>query len=130
MNPLRAPALAALLALAGPAVAGEADFPVLPGLEQGRRVWLGTCIGCHADGLAGAPPVGDRAAWAPRLAKGRATLLRHALEGFFGPDSAMMPARGGNSALSDGDVGAALDYMLGLVARAPAGAASPSSPPR
>lgn len=120
MNPARAPALLALLALAGPAAAAEADFPPLPGLEQGRRVWLGTCVGCHGDGLAGAPAVGDRGAWAPRLAKGRATLLRHALEGFFGPDSSMMPARGGNDTLSDRDVGAALDYMLGLVARAPA----------
>jgi len=102
-----------LLAAALPALAFDA--PAVPGHDEGRRVWRGTCIGCHADGLAGAPPVSDALAWAPRIAKGRPTLLRHALEGFFGPDSSMMPPRGGNPRLSDAEVGAALDYMLALV---------------
>lgn len=109
----RAWLLAWLLPVAVPALAFDA--PVLPGYDEGRRVWQGTCIGCHADGLAGAPPVGDAAAWAPRIAKGRPTLLKHALKGFFGPDSSMMPPRGGNDRLSDAEVGAALDYMLALV---------------
>jgi cytochrome c5 len=110
---------AGLLMLPAAVVVQAFDAPVVPGHEEGRRVWAGTCIGCHADGLAGAPPVGDPSAWAPRLAKGRSTLLSHALEGHFGPDGSMMPPRGGNEKLSDAEVGAALDYMLALVRRQP-----------
>lgn len=116
---MRQPAAAALVVCAlAPALAALAqpfDAPALQGHEQGRRIWQGTCIGCHSDGLAGAPAVADAGAWAPRLAKGRPVLLRHALAGFFGPDHSMMPPRGGNPELSDAEVGAALDYMLALV---------------
>lgn len=108
--------LALLMAVALPAAHAQPfDAPALPGHDEGRRVWQGTCIGCHADGLAGAPPVGNAAAWAPRVAKGRSVLLTHALTGFFGPDHSRMPPRGGDPKLSDAEVGAALDYMLALV---------------
>lgn len=109
------PTALALLLAAGAAAADDSPYPTFVGLEHGRRVWLGTCVNCHGDGLAGAPAVTDPAAWAPRLAKGRPTLHQHALLGFFGPDSAMMPPRGGNDALSDDDVRAAVDYMVRLV---------------
>lgn len=112
---MRLALLALGVALAQAAAAQPFAAPALPGHDEGRQVWQGTCIGCHADGLAGAPPVGDATAWAPRIAKGRPTLLRHALGGFFGPDHSMMPPRGGNPKLSDAEVGAALDYMLALV---------------
>lgn len=81
-------------------------------LQQGRAVWMGTCRGCHDIGIAGAPPLGDRAAWAPRIAQGRAVLHAHAREGFFGPAGTMMPVRGGNEALSDAELFAAVDYMV------------------
>ena len=109
--------LTALMALGGFVHAEE--FPVIAGLEAQRSVWMGTCVGCHGDGLAGAPPVLDRQAWAPRLAKGRDTLLRHALKGFFGPDGSMMPPRGGNDQLSDAEVAMALDYMLAVAGGQP-----------
>ncbi len=109
--------LTALMALSGAVHADE--FPVIAGLEAQRSVWMGTCVGCHGDGLAGAPPVLDRQAWAPRLAKGRDTLLRHALKGFFGPDGSMMPPRGGNDQLSDAEVAMALDYMLAVAGGQP-----------
>ena len=116
----RLSALAFAAGVAGIAGTAQAeDFPVIAGLEAQRTVWMGTCVGCHGDGLAGAPPVLDRAAWAPRLAKGRATLLKHALEGFFGPDGSMMPPRGGNDKLSDAEVAQALDYMMALAGRQP-----------
>ena len=111
--------LTALALWAGAGTVHAEDFPVIAGLEAQRTVWMGTCVGCHGDGLAGAPPVLDRAAWAPRLAKGRATLLKHALEGFFGPDGSMMPPRGGNDKLSDAEVAQALDYMMALAGRQP-----------
>ena len=105
-----------LLSLAGAqAQAGDEVFPTFKGLEHGRSIWLGTCQACHAEGFADAPAVTDREAWAPRLAKGKTTLYEHALKGFFGPNSTMMPPRGGNAALSDDDVRAAVDYMTTLV---------------
>lgn len=91
---------------------GEA--PALTGewLEQGREVWLGTCGNCHARGVAGAPLIGDTAAWALRIGQGRAVLYEHAIDGYFGPDGTMMPARGGNPTLTDAQVRAAVDYMV------------------
>ncbi len=95
---------------------GANDFPEFEGegLALGRSVWLENCEGCHAYGIAGAPLAGDLEDWRPRLARGRATLYEHALEGFFGPMGTMMPPRGGNESLSDEEVRAAVDYMVRL----------------
>ena len=83
-----------------------------PVIEAGRQVWLGTCIRCHAGGLAGAPPIGDHTAWGPRITQGLPVLLEHALGGFEGPTGSEMPARGGNDALDDGQVTAAVRFMV------------------
>ena len=76
--------------------------------KSGKEIWEGTCSACHQAGLLGAPKIGDKAAWAPRIAKGMAMLKDHALHGFN-----QMPAHGGNSALTDADVVSALEYMVG-----------------
>ena len=68
---------------------------------------------CHAAGVAGAPKPGDKADWGPRIAQGKDTLYKHAIEGFTGAKGSM-PARGGNAKMSDEDVKAAVDYMVGL----------------
>lgn len=96
--------------------AGEEAFVVFdkPGLKQGRNVWLENCHGCHAFGIAGAPIPMQPDEWKQRLKKGKPVLYEHALNGFFGPDDTMMPARGGNSKLSDDEVRAAVDYMAAL----------------
>lgn len=120
---LRAASLAGALAAAlvfGSLVAAPASaqqFPEFPDprLQQGRAIWLGSCEACHAHDLAGAPLVGDRAAWAPRLAKGRDALYRSALQGRTGPKGTQMPPRGGNDGLSDDQVRAAVDYMMAIV---------------
>lgn len=65
---------------------------------------------CHAAGVAGAPKPGDKADWGPRIAQGKETLYKHAIEGYTG-SKGMMPARGGSTSLSDADVKAAVDYM-------------------
>ncbi len=89
-------------------------FPEFPdaGLQRGRIVWLETCKVCHATGLAGAPKIGNRQAWQARIAQGKPTLYQHALNGFMGSAGTEMPARGGNDALSDSEVKAAVDYMV------------------
>ena len=117
MKAVRIVAFAAASLLPQVAVAADAGFPVFadPHLAKGREIWLGTCRACHATGFADAPPVHDKLAWRPRLAKGREVLWRHALKGFFGPQSTMMPPRGGNDTLSDEEVKAAVDYMIAIV---------------
>ena len=66
------------------------------------------CAVCHASGLAGAPKPGDKAAWAPRLATGAAALLASATNG-----KNAMPARGGATDLSDAELKAAVEYLIG-----------------
>lgn len=98
---------ALVLALLLPASAG-AD-------TDGGAVWQGTCRDCHANPLSDAPQVKDAVAWEARLAKGRQALYASALGGYSGPSGSEMPPRGGNPALSDADVRAAVDHMISLV---------------
>ncbi len=92
------------------------EFPQFTGerLALGRSIWTENCAACHAYGVAGAPLATDAGVWEPRVAQGRDVLYQHALEGFYGPGDTMMPARGGNDALSDTEVTAAVDYMVKL----------------
>ena len=80
--------------------------------DVGNRVFSGLCFSCHGTGLPGIPQLGDHAAWADRIAKGKELLYEHALNGFTGSSGIMMPPRGGNPALSDDEVKAAVDYMV------------------
>ena len=77
---------------------------------DGKKVFETTCNVCHGAGIAGAPKFGDKTAWAPRLAEGINVLHQHALQGYQGK-SGVMPPKGGNTALSDAEVTAAVDYM-------------------
>ena len=83
-------------------------------LVQGRAVWFANCEGCHGYGIADAPIPMKPAQWEARIARGNAVLYEHALNGFFGPEDTEVPARGGNAALSDDEVRAAVDYMVAL----------------
>jgi len=78
---------------------------------DGAQVYQGACMACHAAGIAGAPRTGDKAAWADRIAQGADTLYTHAIGGFQGK-AGVMPAKGGNAALSDDEVKAAVDHMV------------------
>lgn len=75
-------------------------------LKTGEEVFKAQCTTCHSAGVAGAPKFGDKAAWAPRIAQGLATLEQHAISGIRA-----MPPRGGSNA-SDADVRAAVQYMV------------------
>jgi cytochrome c5 len=78
---------------------------------SGQDVYTKTCSVCHTAGVAGAPKLGDKADWGPRVAQGKNVLYEHALKGFTGKKGAM-PAKGGNTALADDEVKAAVDYMV------------------
>lgn len=104
-----APAVAAAApaAPAAPAEPAPADNVV------GKTTYGNVCSMCHAANVAGAPKPGDKADWGPRIAQGVDVLYKHALEGFTGAKG-QMPAKGGSTTLSDTDVKAAVDYMVGL----------------
>ncbi len=78
---------------------------------DGASVYQSACMACHAAGIAGAPRVGDAAGWADRIAQGADTLYSHAIQGFQGK-AGVMPPKGGNMALSDDEVKAAVDHMV------------------
>ena len=111
-----APAAAAAPAAGAPAAAAGPAAPTStasaapaggPAKVDGKAVYEQTCHVCHATGVAGAPKFGDKAAWAPRIATGIETLHNAALKGLNA-----MPPHGGNMALSDAEVKAAVDYMV------------------
>ena len=91
-----------------PAGAGSAA-PVMP--KSGTELFEQTCSVCHGQGIAGAPKAGDKAAWAPRIAAGKATLYEHALNGYQGK-TGVMPPKGGRTDLPDDLVRQAVDHMV------------------
>lgn len=99
---------AATTAPATPAATEVAAAPAAN--DAGKSVYGKVCVMCHGAGIGGAPKIGDKAAWGPRIAQGQDTLYKHAIEGFTGSQG-MMPAKGGGATLSDDDVKAAVDYM-------------------
>ena len=74
---------------------------------DGKAVYEKTCAACHATGIAQAPKFGDKAAWAPRIEQGEAALVASVTKG-----KGAMPPKGGASALSDGELSAAVAYMV------------------
>jgi len=77
------------------------------GAADGKGTYEKVCSVCHASGVAGAPKFGDKAAWKPRIATGVDALHNSALKG-----KNAMPPKGGMTDLPDGDVVAAVDYMV------------------
>jgi len=75
--------------------------------KPGDQIYNAVCVACHATGIAGAPKVGDAAAWKARADQGLDTLLKSALNG-----KGAMPPKGGNPAFSDADIHNAVLYML------------------
>ena len=82
--------------------------------KKGQNVYKRTCSACHGSGAAGAPKLGDKAAWSDRIAQGNDVMTQHAIEGFKG-DTGYMPPKGGAMQLSDEDVAAAVKYMASQV---------------
>jgi len=82
-------------------------MPVSALAKTGEEVYKQTCFSCHNSGIAGAPKLGDKEAWSPRIVNGNAALYKSALSG-----KGAMPAKGGNRVLSDEEVKAAVDYMV------------------
>lgn len=108
--PANAAASGAASAATASAAEGAAPAAAPAASADGKAVYDGLCMACHGAGVAGAPKTGNAADWKPRIAQGKDTLYKHAIEGFTGK-TGMMPAKGGNASLSDAEVKAAVDYM-------------------
>lgn len=87
-------------------------------LRTSEQIVDTVCAKCHKEGVNGAPKIGDRAAWIPRLSKGLDALVKSAVNG-YGP----MPTRGSAANLSDVEIRGAVIYMFNH------GVAMPASPP-
>lgn len=100
---------AAKVCVEGDACASAA--PVVAATPAAARtpddIYTGVCGACHMTGAAGAPKVGEVAAWAPRIAQGKETLYKHALGGFN-----MMPAKGTCADCSEEDIKGVVDLMV------------------
>jgi cytochrome c5 len=94
-------------AAASAATAAGAAHAAAGGADKGKAIYDATCTVCHATGVANAPKFGDKAAWAPRIQTGIDALYTSSLKG-----KNAMPPKGGNVALPDADVKAAVDYMV------------------
>ena len=98
----------------------EASAPALMPVEEpdpvvtamtGPQVYNSACLACHGAGVAGAPILGDVAAWSARIAQGNDVLNDHAVNGYTG-SAGYMPAKGGRADLSDQEVIDAVAYMV------------------
>ena len=70
-----------------------------------------SCMACHNTGLSGAPKLGDKKAWEPRIAQGVDLLVSHAVNGFAG-SAGTMPAKGDDATLTDAQIGDIVAYMV------------------
>ena len=102
-----AAAAAAAQAAAAEAAAGQVAYD---GTLDGAVIYNNLCSACHGSGAGGAPKL-ERAAWTARIAQGMDVLHVHAIDGYQG-SAGLMPAKGGNPALSDEQVIAAVDWMV------------------
>lgn len=101
-------------------------------LKAGEEVYKAQCLACHGAGVAGAPKLGDAAAWGPRIKTGLDALLNSALKG----KGAMAPQGGGD--FEDTEIARAVVYMANSAGgkfaepqrpAAPAGAAAAPAAP-
>lgn len=96
--------------------------------KTGEQIFAQVCTSCHTAGVAGAPKVGDNAAWAPLIKTGLDEMVKIAIQGKGG-----MPPKGGNPALSDYEIARAVVFMANKsggsfeepAAPAPEGGATP-----
>jgi len=101
---------AAMAAAAEAARTAAGSQVAYDGTLDGAVIYNTLCSACHGSGVAGAPKL-EKAAWTARVAQGTDTLFTHAIDGYQGA-AGVMPARGGNPALSDEQVRATVTWMI------------------
>ncbi|MGY8814302.1 MAG: c-type cytochrome [Gammaproteobacteria bacterium] len=81
-------------------------------VDPGKKIYESLCTSCHSTGLPNVPQIGSSEDWVDRIAQGELLLYERAINGFTGSSGMVMPAKGGNTSLSDDDIKAAVDYMV------------------
>lgn len=101
--------LAGDVCLEGQPCAAAAPSGPAPGAapRSGDEIVTAVCSGCHGAGVMGAPVIGNKGMWGPRIGQGKPTLYTHALGGFKA-----MPPKGGCAACSDDEIKAAVDVLV------------------
>jgi len=94
------------------AMAKAASQVAYGGTTDGKVIFDNLCTACHTNGVGNAPTL-DHSHWDKRIAQGKDTLYKHAIEGFTGPDGGIMPPKGGNPSLTEEQVKATVDWMVG-----------------
>ena len=89
--------------------------------QTGEQIYQQVCAACHSAGVAGAPKVGDNAAWKPLIDSGLDEMVKIAIAG-----KGAMPPKGGNPALSDFEITRAV-VLRGKGAMPPKGGAMTAS---
>ncbi len=105
--PASSPARVPTTGTASPTAVATAAPSAAAAKPDGKKIYDSGCVACHGAGIAGAPKFGDKAAWAPRIKTGIDSLYALSIKG-----KGVMPPKGGNPALSDADVKAAVDFMV------------------
>lgn len=80
-----------------------ADAPI----RSGKEIYTAHCVACHSSGAAGAPKLGDKAAWEARLGQGEDALIASAMKG-----KGAMPPKGTCTGCSENDMKRVIDYLL------------------
>jgi cytochrome c5 len=96
----------ALAITPAPAAGASGSAAAIP--ATGEDAFKQVCSACHGTGLNGAPKAGDKAAWAPRIAQGKDTLYKDAING-----KGLMPPKGGTT-WPDATIRMTVDYMVSL----------------
>jgi cytochrome c5 len=105
-NALRPEAVAARIQPVGKLEFAGAGSGGAAGARSGEEIVKAVCATCHQAGVAGAPKMGDKAAWAPRIKEGFNELVKDAIKG-----KGAMPPKGGNPSLTDDEVARAVAFM-------------------
>lgn len=94
----------------GASAAAEPEVVEVPKspAEMAKETFSKVCFGCHGSGMPNTPQLGNKEAWAPRIAQGIEVLYNSAINGKL----PMMPPRGTCTSCSDEDLKAVVDYMV------------------
>ena len=126
-NALKAEVVAQRIAPVGRVEFGGASGGGAAGGRSGEEVVKTTCGTCHQAGVAGAPKIGDKAAWAPHIKMGLKHLVELAVKG-----KGAMPPKGGNASLTDDEIARAIVFMAnqsGASFKEPAAPKAPAQKP-
>lgn len=89
-------------------IAAVALIGMMSTAQADIRTYRTACAACHNTGAAGAPKLGDKAAWKVRIAQGMKVMVESVIKG-----KGAMPPKGGRPNLTDAQIKSAVVYLIG-----------------